>query len=105
MEGRDRLLRRSDQVLVVLRITIDNLIELFIELLKLRSLAHVLFPHELRGLKWCVATAGEKFQAVIDQSLIEKHTPLTKEVASVPNNFDTTFGVVAIKSQKNLMVG
>lgn len=104
MERRNRLFRGSNQVLVILHVTIDNFIQLLIELFKLCGLAHVILQHELRGLERSIASLCQKLQAVIDECLVEEDTPLAKEVSTMSDNLDTTLRVIAIEPEQYLMV-
>lgn len=102
MVGRDGLLRGSNEVLLI--VAVSDLVELFVKLLKLGSLAHVVLGHELGGLKGGVTTLAEEGEAIVDQGLVQENTPLAQEVSSVANNLDTTVGVVSVKTEQDLVV-
>ena len=104
MESRDWLLRGRDQVLVILGIAVHNLVQFLVKLLKLSSLPHVFFEHELGALKWRISALGEEFEAIVDESLVKKHTPLSQEVPSVADYLHTAIGIVTIETQKYLVV-
>lgn len=99
------LLGGRDEVLVILFLSIDNFIKLFVEILKLSCFSHLIFQHELRRLQRAVATLAEKVETVVDKSLVEVHSPLSEEIPAMPNNFDATVRVIAIEAEENFMVG
>ena len=56
MEGRDRLLRGSDQILVVLGISVYDFVQFLVKLLELSSFGHVILEHELGRLQGGIAS-------------------------------------------------
>lgn len=102
VKSRNGLFRGRDEVLVVL--TIDNLVQLLVELLQLRSLCHVVLQHELRRLQRGVAALCQELEAVVDQSLIKENTPLAQEVTSVADDLYAPVRIVAIDPSKHFVV-
>lgn len=105
MERRDGLLRRGDEILVVLRVSVHDLVQLLIEIIQLSSLGHVVLEHELRRLESSVSLVGKEFETVVYQRLVEEDTPLAKEISTVANDLDTSVGVISVKSEEDLVVG
>lgn len=104
VESRDRLLRGSNEVFVVLGVAINNLVELFVKLLQLSRLRHVVLQHELRGLQRRVSSLIKKLQSVVDQGLVQEDTPFPQEVATVSDNLDSSFRIITVQSSQNLMM-
>lgn len=98
------MLRGCDEVLIIFLLPISNFIKLIVEILKLGCFSHLILQHKLRCLQRTVATLAEKVQAIVDKSLIEVHSPLSEEIATMANNFDTTLRVVSIEAEKNFMM-
>lgn len=62
MYRRQWLFRSCNEVLVCLFLSIvRDLVELFVELLKLRGLRHALPKHEVRGLVWFITLVPQEF--------------------------------------------
>lgn len=105
VESGNRLLRGGDKVLVVGGVTVNYLVKLLVELLKLGSLGHHVLEHELGGLERNVSLAGEELETVVDQGLVEEDSPLLEEVTTVTDNLNSTLGLVTVKASENIVVG
>ena len=105
VESRDRLLGSSNQVLVILWLSILNLVQLIIKLLQLCCLRHIFLQHELWCLQTGVASFTEEVKTVVDQGLVEEKTPVSEEITTVTNNLYTALWVVAVESGENFVVG
>lgn len=104
MEGRDGLLRRGDEILVVLRVSVHDLVQLLIEIVQLSCLGHVVLEHELRCLESSVSLLGEEFETVVYQRLVEEDAPLAEEISTVTNDLDTSVRVISVKSKEDLVM-
>ena len=69
VESRDRLLRRSNQVLVVF--VTCHLVQLLVKLVKLGRFGHVLLAHHERRHDLLVFFLAQKVQSVVNQCLIQ----------------------------------
>lgn len=105
MESRYRLLGSCNEILVVGLITINNLVQLFIEVIELSGLCHVVLQHELRSLQRAISALRKEFKSIIDKCLVQEHAPLSQEVATMANDLHTTVRIVAIKTKKHLVMG
>ena len=106
VQGGQWLLGGSNEVLISrLILALSNLIQLFVELLELRSLRHKILEHELRGLVRCVALVEEELQTIVDQSQVEEKTVAGQAVSTVANNLNTTLWVISIETSQHFVVG
>lgn len=105
MEGRDGLLRGSDEILVRLGLSIiGDLVQLLVKLLELRCLGHGFPQHEEGRLVGLVAFAEQELQAVVDKSEVEEETVASQAVASVADNLDSTLRVVAVYAGEDFVM-
>lgn len=98
----DGLLRSGDEVFVCL--TVNNLVQLLVELLQLGSLGHLIFEQEKRRLQRHKALAAEELETKVDDGLVQEHTPLPEEVTPVSNRLDTPIRVVTVEPGEHLVV-
>jgi len=64
-----------------------NLVEFFVELVKLRSLGHYVLVHEERRLDLLVASFAQKIEPVGDEGLVEVDPVIREEVSTVARYF------------------
>lgn len=105
MEGGDGLLRRGNEVFVILGWAVGDLVQLVVELFQLRSLGHHILQHELRRLQRRVAPTVQELQAVVDERLVEEGAPVLEEVASVAHDLDAALRFVPVYPGQYLVVG
>lgn len=106
VQGRQGLLRGGNEVLVRgLVITLSDLVQFLVELLKLCGLRHQILEHKLRGLVGLVAPVEEELKAVVDQSQIEEKTVSGQAITTVTDNLDTALRIVTVQASQDFVVG
>jgi len=100
--SRDRLFRRSNQVLLIFRtddlgttyqfnfrtFTLNiHFVKFLVELVKLGGLAHLFFIHEKRRLNLLVSAFPKEIESIRNQCLIKVNAVINQVVPSVTRNF------------------
>ena len=81
-----------------------HLIQLLVELVKLRSLRHLVLVHEERGLDLFVPAAAEEIEAIRDKGLVEIDAVAGEVVPAMACDFGTAVKVHGIEAEENFVM-
>lgn len=96
VKGGNRLFGGCNQIFIVLCVPVHYLVQLLVELFELCSLGHVILQHKLRSLQGSVTPGGQKFEAIVDQSLVKENTPILQKITAMPDHFHPALGIVSV---------
>ena len=99
---RDRLLRRRDQVLVLL--VADDLVQLLVKVLELGGARHRLLAHDERRHHLLEALAAQKVEAVVDQRLVQVDAVAHQVEAAMPRDLRAALRVKELEAVHHLVV-
>lgn len=102
VERRDGLLRRGNEVLVVL--VARDLVQFLVKVLELRRLGHMLLAHHERRHDLFVRLLAEEVEAVVDQRLVQVYTVARQVETTVPGNLRATVRVEELETVHHFVV-
>lgn len=81
-----------------------HLIQFLVELVKLRSLRHLVLVHEERGLDLFVSAAAEEIKAIRDKGLVEIDAVAGEVVSTMSCDFGTTVKVHGVETEEDFVM-